>query len=72
MREVISYKLFKSTLEFENWQLENPDIKMLSITPIVGSINGDVDTAETEENISVTAEISVVVQYWKSIEEGKE
>ena len=66
--DVVSYKMFTSSSEFEEWQVQNVGVKMISITPIIGSVKGDVDTSEAQENIEVQATVNVVVQYWKTME----
>ena len=34
--KIVSYKMFGSTEEFEKWQIENDEIGILSIVPMVG------------------------------------
>jgi hypothetical protein len=65
MKEIVAYKIFNSSEDFENWQIQNDEVKMLNIVPFVGTLNSD----NIETQITMETSISILVTYWKSVEQ---
>lgn len=66
--KVVSYKMFGSTEEFEKWQIENDEIGILSISPMVGGIGGNLhQESEIKSDYEFETSINVFVTFLKEV-----
>lgn len=67
--KVVSYKMFGSSEEFEKWQIEYPEIELLSIAPMVGGMGGehDVDSDDAPVRYDFHTSINVFVTFLKEV-----
>jgi len=66
--KVVSYKMFGSTEEFEKWQIENDEIELLSITPMVGGMGGNLhQESEIKSDYEFQTSINVFVTFLKEV-----
>ena len=68
MKKIIKYKTFSFSHEFEKWQKENDDVKIIQIYPMIRELSG----AQTgEHEVLVDTEVGIFVTYYeeKSYEE---
>lgn len=72
MSNVISYKLFKSAEEFEFWQYEREESKIVSIQPIISEGNFNFYETKDQKDAKLDGEmkISVFVTFWKEYDGG--
>jgi hypothetical protein len=71
LKELLLYKVFKSTEEFANWQIEK-ERKIQSIIPLLGNIEGNANIENNtigNTSIELTGKISVFVVYWDTLYE---
>lgn len=66
--KVVSYRMFSSSEEFEKWQVENDEVGIISITPVVGGIGGNLhQESETESDYDFQTSINVFVTFLKEV-----
>jgi len=66
--KIVSYKMFGSTEEFEKWQIENDEIGILSIAPMVGGIGGNLhQESEIKSDYEFETSINVFVTFLKEV-----
>ena len=63
MNNILKYKVFKSSEEFEEFQKEN-SIQVISITPIAGTANGNTtETSEEAMDLDISISFNTFVVY---------
>jgi hypothetical protein len=67
--KIVSYRVFDTPKEFESWQLENDDLKIISIFPIVNGMDGNQyqKTKDSPEEFEFNTYTSVFVTFWKEV-----
>lgn len=63
---MLKYICFTSSEEFEKWQQDHPTVRVASISPLVSSINLDIN--ETGRNANGVTNITVFVVYYHKID----
>lgn len=65
--KVISYKVFENSKDFEQWQKENPETGIISVSPFAGNIRGIQNGVENHSNFCMNVPITVFVTYFKEV-----
>ena len=68
MKTIIAYKDFTNTEAFEKWQIENPNIRLSQITPMIDSMRQE---QITDLEIGIYNEYAVFVTYFKEVKDGQ-
>ena len=68
MKTIIAYKDFTNTEAFEKWQIENPNIRLSQITPMIDSMR---QQQITDLETDIYTEYAVFVTYFKEVKDGQ-
>lgn len=64
---ILGYIRFNSSEEFEKWQIDNPDIEVRQVTPLVSGMSFDINSESGDNAMNGKTNINVFVIYSKRI-----
>ncbi len=68
MKKILSYKVFNSSEELEQWQKDNPGVDVFSISPMVKGLGMQIDSQKIEDQRATgQTEIGAFVIYSKEV-----
>lgn len=65
--KVIAYKMFESSEQFEEWQVENPEVGIINVSPFVGNVSGKQRGSDTQADFNLNVPINAFITYFKEV-----